>query len=401
MTGRLIAIITVGRSDYSIYKPILHAIAARGDLQYGLVVSGGHLSADQDRTVTLIESEDEPILARVPMLLAADDPHSIATAIGVGTIGFGEVFARVRPDFVLVLGDRFEMHAAAVAAVPFGIPVAHVHGGEITEGAIDEQFRHSLTKLSHLHFVSTYSAAKRVVQMGEEEWRVVRAGAPSLDNLRNIQPLGRKAFFSQICWADPGPFLLVTYHPVTFQPNREESQIAEVLKALGGCGMPLLFTLANADAGGRRINDAIRAFVERTEEAKLVSNLGDLYFSAMAHAAAMVGNSSSGIIEAASFGLPVVNVGIRQAGRERGKNVIDCGNSRSEIAGALAHALDPEFRSSLSERQNIYGDGHAAEGIVDALANTPINERLLRKRFIDRAVQSTDALIAHFRTEIR
>jgi UDP-hydrolysing UDP-N-acetyl-D-glucosamine 2-epimerase len=384
MTNRLIALVTVGRSDYSIYKPILRALAARNDLRYGLLVSGGHLSAEQGSTVRNIETDGEPILERIPMLLDADDPPSIAASMGLGTTGFGRALGRVRPHILVVLGDRFEMHAAAAAAVPFAIPIAHLHGGEITEGAIDERFRHSLTKLSHLHFVSTEPAARRIIQMGEESWRVVRSGAPGLDNLREVSLLDRSEFFARLGWPDPGFFFLVTYHPVTLEPDREEWQIEQLLAALKQNAQPVLFTLANADTGGRKINAAVRAFVEQFPNAKLVPNLGaELYFSAMTHAGAMVGNSSSGIIEAASFGLPVVNVGIRQAGRERARNVIDCGNSTQEIAAALERALDPAFRPSLSGMENPYGDGRAADRIVRSLAEMPLDDRLLRKRFID------------------
>jgi UDP-hydrolysing UDP-N-acetyl-D-glucosamine 2-epimerase len=384
MTKRLIALVTVGRSDYSIYKPILRALATRNDLRYGLMVSGGHLSAEQGSTINAIETDGEPVLERIPMLLDTDDPPSIAASMGLGTTGFGRALGRVQPDIVVILGDRFEMHAAAAATVPFAIPVAHLHGGEITEGAIDERFRHSLTKLSHLHFVSTEAAARRIIQMGEEPWRVVRSGAPALDNLREVPLLDRGEFFERLDWPDPGVFLLVTYHPVTLEPDREEWQIEQLLSALKHSAKPVLFTLANADTGGRKINAALRAFVEQTRNATLVPNLGEaLYFSAMAHAAAMVGNSSSGIIEAASFGLPVVNIGTRQAGRERACNVIDCGNTTQEIAAALERALDPAFRASLLGMENPYGDGGAADRIVRMLAEVSLDDRLLRKRFVD------------------
>jgi UDP-hydrolysing UDP-N-acetyl-D-glucosamine 2-epimerase len=384
MTDRLIALVTVGRSDYGIYKPILRALAARRGVRYGLLVSGGHLAPDQGLTVSQIETDGEPVLERVPLEPEADDPVSIASAMGRGTAGFAKALARVAPQLLVVLGDRFEMHAAAAAAAPFPMPIAHVHGGEVTEGAIDDRLRHSLTKLSHVHFVATQAAAARVLQMGEEAWRVVRSGAPSLDNLREVPVLDRAELFARLGRPDPGAFLLVTYHPVTLEPGREGWQIDELLAVLRESGKAVIFTLANADAGGRKINAAVRAFVDEVPNALLVPSFGQqLYFSAMAHAAAMVGNSSSGIIEAASFGLPVVNIGTRQAGRERAGNVIDCGNPRKEISAALVRALDPRFRASLSGMENPYGDGRAAERIVKTLAELPLDDRLLRKRFVD------------------
>lgn len=388
MAERLIALATVGRSDYSIYKPILRVLARCHDVQYGLLVSGGHLSPEQGLTVRQIEEEGEPILDRVPMLLAADDPPSIAIGMGLGSIGFAQALSRIKPHLLVVLGDRSEMHAAASAAVPLTIPIAHIHGGEITEGAIDDRFRHSITKLSHLHFVSTEKAAVRVVQMGEEPWRVIYSGAPSLDNLSEVPPLDRATFFARLDWKDPGEFILATYHPVTMEPGHEGWQINELLEALSSFGKPVLFTLANADAGGHTINAAVNSFVAQTTNARLIPNLGnELYFSAMAHAAAMVGNSSSGIVEAASFALPVANIGIRQRGRERGPNVVDSDNGRAAILATLTQICDPKFRSSLIGMKNIYGDGQASHRIVDKLRTIPIDELLLRKRFFDAEIQ--------------
>jgi len=383
MNKRRIAVITAGRSDYSIYMPVL-AEFARRQLEYGLIVTGSHLSEEQGNTVSRIEKDGQPIFGRAPAELKSDQPSDIARAMGHITSQIGDLLHRLMPDMLLVLGDRFEMHAAVSAASPFSMPVAHIHGGEITVGAIDDRFRHSLTKLSHLHFVSTEKASRRVQQMGEEAWRITVSGAPALDSLRGNQLLDRADFFRAIGWSSPQDFILVTYHPVTLEPGQEEGQIRQLLAALKEVKRPVLFTLANMDVGGRTINSEIRRFLSEYSNATLIPSLGpDLYFSAMRHASMMVGNSSSGIIEAASFGLPVVNIGNRQLGREHGPNVINCGYLRDEILQAMDSALSPDFRASMSGMKNLYGDGNAAQRIVDRLAGVAIDSKLLLKRFVD------------------
>lgn len=383
---RTIALVTVARSDYSLYLPILRAIDADNALRLHLIASGAHFSREFGETVRAIESDGFLIGDRVEMLLESDSPEAIAKSMGLGTIGFAQVYERVKPDVILVLGDRFEMHAAVVGALPFGIPIAHIHGGELTFGAIDDALRHSITKLSHLHFVSTESYARRVERMGEERWRIVTSGAPSLDNLSNIKLLNRTAFARRFNIRLERDFLLVTYHPVTLEANQARTQFRTMLAALKSSGRPLLFTLANADCGGRSINEMIHEFAGRHTGVSVVANLGtEGYFSAMALATAMVGNSSSGIIEAASFELPVVNVGTRQSGRVRGPNVIDVGYSESEIAQGIQLACSKEFKRNLSGIVNPYGDGRAASRIVERLRSVTINRELLMKRFNDGA----------------
>jgi UDP-N-acetylglucosamine 2-epimerase (non-hydrolysing)/GDP/UDP-N,N'-diacetylbacillosamine 2-epimerase (hydrolysing) len=308
--------------------------------------------------------------------------------MGLGTIGFAQAYGRLRPDILLVLGDRFEMYAAALAALPFKIPVAHVHGGEVTRGAIDDALRHSMTKLSHLHFVSTEEYARRVVQLGEEPWRVVVSGAPSLDNLQNILFLSREELAEKFDVTLDDTFLLVTYHPVTLEYEQTEWQFAELLAALHTCRRPLLFTMANADTHGRILNNMIQDFVSTHASAQAVNNLGTQgYFSAMALATGMVGNSSSGIIEAASFNLPVVNIGNRQDGRIRGPNVVDVDYKRTSILEGINKALDPAFRELLQGIPNPYGSGTASEKIVEVLKAAKIDNILLMKRFYDLETQ--------------
>jgi UDP-N-acetylglucosamine 2-epimerase (non-hydrolysing)/GDP/UDP-N,N'-diacetylbacillosamine 2-epimerase (hydrolysing) len=379
---RHITAVTVGRSDYGIFQPVFRAIQKRADLRLSLIVAGMHLAEEFGHTVDAIEADGFEIAARVQMLLASDSPEGIAKAMGLGTLGYAQALAQIRPDILLLLGDRFEMHAAGVAAVPFKMPIAHIHGGEITEGAIDDALRHSLTKLSHLHFVSTKEHGQRVIQMGEEPWRVTVSGAPGLDNTQHVKLLERAAFEERFGVRLGDEFLLATYHPVTLEFEQAEAQFAELLAALDEIGMPVLFTMANADTGGQVINRMIRDYTSARPGAHLVENLGTQgIFSAMALASAMIGNSSSGIIEAAQFGLPVVNIGTRQAGRVRGDNVIDTGNGRAEIAEAIPRATSQEFRAGLAGLVNPYGDGFAADRIVDRLSTVELGPRLLVKKF--------------------
>lgn len=379
---RTIGVVTVARSDYGIYLPILHRIQDDPDLHLHLIVAGMHLSPEFGLTVRAIEQDSFEIGDRIEMLLSSDTPEGIAKSTGLGVIGFAQAYSRFRPDILLVLGDRFEMLSAVIAAVPFKIPVAHIHGGESTEGAIDEVIRHAITKMSHLHFVATEAYARRVIQMGEEPWRVVVTGAPSLDNLRRMRLLSREELEQRYGLDLSAPFLLVTYHPVTLEYEKTEEQVRELLAALKEVDLNLIFTYPNADTSSRTVIRMIHDFVSHCPRARIMVNLGtQAYFSLMKYATAMVGNSSSGIVEAASFKLPVVNIGNRQQGRVRSKNVIDVSCHRTEIMAAIKTAVSPEFRAGLQDIDNPYGDGHASERIVAKLKRLTLNDELLKKRF--------------------
>lgn len=379
-----IGVVTVGRSDYSIYLPILRALTDYPTLRFSLLVSGTHLAPEHGRTLTHIERHGFPISARIDMQMGDDSPLGISMSMSHGVAGFGAAYAKSRPDILLVLGDRFEMLSAVVAAIPFDIPVAHLHGGEITEGANDELMRHAITKMSHLHFVSTETYAKRILQMGEESWRVTVSGAPSLDNLRDLQLMGREEIGTRLGLALDKPPILVTYHPVTLGTGTDRQGIEELLATLESVDQPIIFTAPNSDSGGKAIKSAIEEFCSGKRNARLVASGGpELYFSLMAHSAAMVGNSSSGIIEAPSFELPVVNIGDRQKGRLQAANVINCAPSRESIREALSRATDPNFKRELAGKPNPYGDGNAAERIVQALDRVSLNRELTRKQFVD------------------
>lgn len=381
---RTIAVVTVGRSDYGIYLPVLRLIEADPELQLRLIVSGAHLSPEFGMTVNVIEADGFAVDSRVEMLMSSDSPEGIAKSIGLGVIGFSQVFARGRPDLVVVLGDRFEMFAAGLAALPFRIPVAHIHGGEVTVGAFDDALRHAMTKLSHLHFASTVEYGRRIEQLGEEPWRISVSGAPALDNLACVSLLSAAELESLFgVPTQPAPFL-VTFHPVTLETDRVETQTHELLSALDQIGSPVVFTQPNADTGGHRVSQMIDEFVSAHRFAHRVDNLGVRgYFSLMNMAAAMVGNSSSGIIEAPSFGLPVVNIGARQSGRIRAANVIDVEPESAAIIKGIRQAVLPELRARLRGMTNPYGDGHASPIIVERLKSVPLDQRLTTKRFRD------------------
>ena len=390
---RTIGVVTGSRADYGIYAPLLQEIVSAPSLELALLVTGMHLSPEFGSTVAMIEADGFRVSERVEMLLSSDSPEGIAKSMGLGTIGFAQVFDRRRPDLLVVLGDRFEMHAAAVAALPFKIPVAHIHGGEITEGAFDDALRHSITKLSHLHFAATEEYSQRLIHMGEEPWRVTACGALSLDNLRTTKLLSRDELAAKIGLSLEKPPLLVTFHPVTLEYEDTAWHVRELLEALRLSELQIVFTMSNADTSGRGITQMVNEFVKDRPSSRLVENLGtQAYFSLMAVAAAMVGNSSSGIIEAMSFALPVVNIGTRQAGRVRLENVIYVGYQRDDIMAGLRQALAPDTRARLQGRANLYGDGFAAGRIVAKLKAVPLDSRLLRKRFSvaeDKAVRSS------------
>ena len=381
---RTIGIVTVGRSDYGIYYPILRRLQTEPDLKFYLIVSGAHLSQKYGLTIDAISADGFDIGEKVEMLLSSDSPEAIAKSTGLGVIGFSKVLARHRPDILMVLGDRFEMSAAALAALPFRIPVAHIHGGELSQGAIDDALRHCITKLSHLHFVSTKAYARRVIQLGEEPWRVKVTGAPALDLLDTLPLFNEVELQNKFGIMMPESLLMVTYHPVTLQYEQTEWQVQELLAAIDACCMPALFTLPNADTHNQVIRKLIYDYARQRSSVQVVENLGSqAYFSLMARVAAMVGNSSSGMIEAASFDLPVVNVGIRQQGRAHGTNVIHTNNQRDDIVAAIRKAVSPKFRHSIKDCKNPYHHGNAADLIVHTLKEISIDERLLIKKFFD------------------
>ena len=379
---REIGIVTSSRADWGILLPVVRAVARHPELEARVLATGMHLSAEFGSTVSLIEQDGVEIYAAIPSMGSSDSAAAIGRSIGRGTIGFADLFQRWKPDILLVTGDRFDMLPAGLAALPQRVPVAHLHGGETTEGAMDESIRHSLTKMAHIHFAATAEYAHRIIQMGEEPWRVSVTGAPGLDNFRRRAPADRHETAKRFGFDPERRLCLVTYHPVTLESQHVKQRIEGLLEALGARDLEFVFTGTNADTHGSIIARAIQRFADGRPHVHLVQNAGQQgYLSLLAAAELMVGNSSSGIIEAASFALPVVNVGIRQRGRIRGANVLDCGPESDSIAAAITKALSPDFVSSLRGMTNPYGDGRSAPRIATVLAETALDQRLLVKRF--------------------
>jgi UDP-hydrolysing UDP-N-acetyl-D-glucosamine 2-epimerase len=354
-------------------------------LQLVLFVGGMHLAPEFGDTVKEIEADGFPIAERIAMLESGDTPEAVATSTGRGVESFARAFARRAPDLLVVLGDRFEMLAAAVAALPFALPVAHIHGGEVSEGAMDNQIRHAITKLAHIHFASADVHARRIARMGEEGWRIHTVGAPGLDRLAGLAALPREALAGELDLPAQGPWHLVTFHPVTLEYRDTASHVDELLAALDKTDGALVITYPNADTAGRVIIERLEEFAARHPgRCRLARSLGDrLYLSLLRHADVMIGNSSSGLIEAPSFGLPAVNIGTRQRGRLRGANVIDVAPFREEILRGIEAAQVPAFRARARAAANPYGDGRAAPRIVDILSKAPLDARLVQKRFAD------------------
>ncbi len=382
---RTIAVITTSRADYGIYRSLLRRLAAGGEAALKLIAGGMHLRPEYGGTLKEIEDDGFTIAATVDLLGDGDSGLDVAQAMSRGVAGFAEALSRLKPDMAVVLGDRFEMFAAAAAAGPLGVPLAHIHGGELSRGSLDDGFRHAITKLSHLHFAACEQYAKRIRQMGEEDWRVHVSGAPGLDNLDEISPLAGAGLEALIGMALDPPPLLVTCHPATIGDGKGE--IAALLDALDKSARPIVITAPNADAGGRALMAGLKHFAAGRDRVSYVENLGTRgYLGMMAAAAAMVGNSSSGIIEASSFALPVVNIGARQDGRLRSANVIDA-PMPNDIAPALDRALSGDFRDRLSCLENPFRACRpAADIIYETLSVVALDEKLLNKRFVDRGM---------------
>lgn len=367
-----IHIATTSRADFGIYRSVLQRMVEDDALDPGLIVTGMHLSTAFGNTVTEIEESGFPIRHRFEGLVEGETPQAVARSMAKTVQGMSEVLANDLGDLLLVLGDRSEMHALCSAAVPFGLPIAHIAGGDETEGAIDNVFRHSITKMAHLHFCTTQNARQRVLRMGEPESRVFHAGTPALDSLEAFQPLSKTELAGRFNPILAGDFILVTYHPVSLDPNATLAEFDALEEALRQFGRPAVFTAANADAQGLLLNQKIQAACTASPQLfALVPHFGkEGYFSAMHHADIMVGNSSSGIYEAASFGLPVVNIGERQAGREQSPNTLNATGSKDALLGALNTAVSPTHLETTAKLQNIYvRRGGAAPIIVDAIKN--------------------------------
>ncbi|HEX3661163.1 MAG TPA: UDP-N-acetylglucosamine 2-epimerase [Acidobacteriaceae bacterium] len=384
MTPRRIAVVTTSRADYShLYWP-LKLLSEHPGIDLRLIVMASHLAPEFGATIREIEKDGFPVAARIESLLSSDTDIGMAKSIGVAVLSLADALGALRPDLLLVIADRYEMLAPAAVALSLRIPIAHIEGGEISEGAIDDAVRNALTKMSHIHFTSTATARARVIAMGEEPWRVHHAGAPSLDHLRRSRLLAREELTARLHLDLTQPPLLVAVHPVTLEQDttREADAVFAALDQLAEQGSaPILFCYPNADAGSRSLIERTRAFLAAHSSAHLFVNLDAVtYWSLLRESAVLIGNSSSGIMESASFAIPTVNIGLRQRGRERACNVLDAPADTAAILARIAQARSSPFRASLQDMTNPYGDGRAAQRIVDVLASAPLGPELLIKR---------------------
>lgn len=379
-----ICVLTATRAEYGLLKPVIVKLNAVPRLDVRIAVTGMHLSPDFGFTYREIENDNLKIDKKIDILLSSDTPASVSKSMGLAMIGFADYFEELCPDMLLVLGDRYETLAVCCAAMNARIPIAHMYGGETTQGAVDESIRHAITKMSYLHFTSTEEYRKRVIQLGEEPDRVFAVGAMGIENIMNTKLMTLNELSDCLGMPLAEPYAVVTFHPVTLEDNTVEEQFSALLTACDNHPeLRYIFTRANADANGKIINSMIDDYVKDKKNAKAVASLGTVrYLSALKYASLIIGNSSSGLIEAPSFHIPTVNIGDRQKGRLMAKSVISCEPDSGEITKAITKALSKEFREKISSVKNPYGDGNTSDKIAGILKEYLFNREInLKKSF--------------------
>lgn len=382
MSRKKFCVVTGSRADYGLLYWLMKGIQAEPEMELQVAVTGMHLSPEYGLTVRQIEQDGFPVSARVESLVSSDSGVGVAKSVGLGVIGFADAYSRLLPDMVIVLGDRFEILAAVQAALFAAIPVAHLAGGDVTRGSIDDSMRHAITKMAHLHFATNAAAARRIAQLGEDTSRIFAVGSPGIDYIRRLPLLGREALAEQLDFEFQPRNLLVTFHPPTMSAMPAADQFAVVLAALSRLDpdIGLIFTRPNADMAGRGLDGMIDRFVAQRRHAVVFSSLGQVrYLSLIAQVDAVVGNSSSGLYEAPSLKKPTVNIGDRQAGRLRASSVIDCAVDVDAILAAIAAAAAMD----CSDTENPYGDGDSSRRILAVLRAIPDPARLSMKSFCD------------------
>lgn len=382
---RKICVVTGTRAEYGLLRRLIHGINVSKSLSLQLVVTGAHLSPEFGLTVQEIIEDGYPISRKIEILLSSDTTVGVAKSMGLGVLSFADALSELKPDLMVVLGDRYEIFSAASAAMASRIPIAHLHGGEVTQGAIDEAIRHSITKMSHLHFVATSEYRNRVLQLGENPNNVFNVGGLGVDNLLSLDLLARDELEKQLNFKFLKRNILVTFHPVTLDDIQSSVyQFGQLLLALNSLhSTGIIFTLPNADAAGRALISMVKEFCDRNSFASWFSSLGQLrYFSCVQQVDCVVGNSSSGFLEVPSFHKATINIGTRQAGRLKASSVIDCLPSCQSILEALLVAYTCEFQEMLKSSANPYGNGGAADSILNVLEEFPLDS-ILKKRFFD------------------
>jgi len=382
--NRKICVITGTRAEYGLMRLVMQGVKDDPELKLQVIVTGMHLSPEFGHTYREIEKDGFQIDRKVEMLTSSDTPVGIAKSMGLGLIGFADALSELKPDLIVALGDRFEIFAAVAAALVARIPVAHLHGGETTEGAFDEALRHSITKMSHLHFVAAEEYHQRVIQLGEQPERVFLVGGLGVDNIKCLKLLDRAALETSLDFKLGQKNLLITFHPVTLETATAEDQMAELLAALAALkDTQLIFTMPNADTDGRALIKMVEQFVSQHPNARAYTSLGQLrYLSCIAQVDGVVGNSSSGLAEVPSFKKGTINVGDRQRGRLQAESVINCEPTRQSIDVALIKLYSPDFQASLTEVRSPYGEGGASEQVVKAIKHFEI-DGIAKKSFYD------------------
>lgn len=377
-----VLIVTGTRAEYGLLYWTMKEIQNDSELQLQLVVTGNHLVKDYGYTVEQIKKDGFIIDEEIDMIINSEKKSSILKSMGIEMIQMAQCFDRLKPDVLLILGDRYETFIAATCAMMMNIPIAHMNGGESTEGAIDEQIRHAITKMAHIHFAGAEYYRERIMLMGEESWRVYNVGQAGIENIRRLTLLEKHELEMELNILFDKPVFLITYHPVTLDIENIESQINALLDALKDFDAKYIFTYPNADFGSKIIIDKINNFVKENNNAYIYYSLGQKrYLSLLKYADIVIGNSSSGIIEAPTFNVPVVNIGDRQKGRLRGNNIIDVGNRKEEIVVGINKALyDDDFKEGLKYLGNIYGDGNVSKNIVSVLKSINIDKKFLTKK---------------------
>lgn len=381
---RKICVITGTRAEYGLLRWVMQGIQDDPELTLQIIATGMHLSPEFGLTYQAIEQDGFQIDRKVEMLTSSDTPVGIAKSMGLGLIGFADALTELKPDLILVLGDRFEIFSAVSAALVARIPVAHLHGGEATEGLIDEAIRHAITKMSHLHFVAAEAYRQRVVQLGEQPARVFLVGGLGIDNIERLQLLDRAELEASLDFKLGHKNLLITFHPVTLETATAADQMAELLAALADLqDTRLIFTLPNADTDGRALIKRVEQFVAQHPNARAYTSLGQLrYLSCVAHVDGVVGNSSSGLAEVPSFKKGTINIGDRQRGRLQAASIINCEPNRESISAALRKLYSTDFQEALSQVKNPYGEGGASKAIISEIKSVAL-DGLLKKRFYD------------------
>lgn len=381
---RKICAITGTRAEYGLMRWVMQGIKDDPELRLQVIATGMHLSPEFGLTYREIEKDGFQIDRKVEMLTSSDTPVGIAKSMGLSLIGFADALNELSPDMIVVLGDRFEIFGAVAAALVARIPVAHLHGGEATEGLIDEAIRHSITKMSHLHFVAAEEYRQRVIQLGEQPERVFLVGGLGIDNIKRLKLLDRAALEASLDFKLGQKNLLITFHPVTLEMSTAADQMAELFTALAELkDTQLIFTMPNADTDGRALIKMVEQFVAQHPNARAYTSLGQLrYLSCIAHVDGVLGNSSSGLAEVPSFRKGTINIGDRQRGRLQAASVINSAPTRQSIAAALERLYDADFQASLSQVRNPYGEGGASEKIIAAVKSVALDD-VLKKRFYD------------------